>query len=177
MQPQKTLFHLCSFQHILNEVIDNPNVHWLEPVGLFNFENSPDSQLDLPITPKAFQFRCFDKIVNVPLSDNGADQMLFSFYQKNMKPQYKTWSSKKITVVKVIRPIETDSFINARFKVGRGAASSVFEFTLVDLPRLNSFDWISILLLLLKDEQKFEPIVEHIKGCWSRTPKKLAIWM
>ncbi|CAI9264833.1 unnamed protein product [Lactuca saligna] len=89
--------------------------------------------------------------------------MLLSFHLKNMKPKYETWSYKNISTVKVIGPIETDSFINARFKVARGAASFLFEFTLADLTYLNSFDLISLLLLLMKDEQKFEPIVAHIK--------------
>ncbi|CAI9260615.1 unnamed protein product [Lactuca saligna] len=55
-----------------------------------------------------------------------------------MKPQYKTGISKKITVVKVFGPVENKSFINARFK-------------------------ISLLHQLLKDKQKFEPIIAHMK--------------
>ncbi|CAI9263204.1 unnamed protein product [Lactuca saligna] len=75
-----------------------------------------DKKLDLPITPKAFQFCSFDKVADAPLPDHDIDQVLFSFYLKHMKPQHQTWSSKKITVVKVFGPIETESFINARFK-------------------------------------------------------------
>lgn len=52
----------------------------------FELENSLDSQLDLPITLKAFQFWCFDRDANVPPTDNGADQMHFLFYLKHMKP-------------------------------------------------------------------------------------------
>ena len=89
--------------------------------------------------------------------------MMFLFYLKHMKPQYKTWRSKKITVVKVFGPIETESFLDAHFKVRRGATILVFEFTLTDLSCLNPFDWISLLLLLLKDEKKFEPIIAHLK--------------
>ncbi|CAI9282163.1 unnamed protein product [Lactuca saligna] len=105
----------------------------------------------------------FDKIAITSLPDHGVDQVLFSFYLKNVKPQYQTWSSKKITVVNVFRPVETESFINTRFKVARGATSFVFEFTLADFTYLNPFDWIYLLHLLLKYEQKFEPIVAHLK--------------
>ncbi|CAI9280619.1 unnamed protein product [Lactuca saligna] len=42
---------------------------------------------NLPITPKAFKLRAFVKVVNAPITDNGADHMLFSFYLKHMKPQ------------------------------------------------------------------------------------------
>ncbi|CAI9291656.1 unnamed protein product [Lactuca saligna] len=72
LKTEKTLFPLWSMEHILSEAIDNPRVYWLEHVVSFEFENSQNSQLGLPITLKAFQFCCFDKIVNVPLSENGA---------------------------------------------------------------------------------------------------------
>ncbi|CAI9280416.1 unnamed protein product [Lactuca saligna] len=121
--------------------------------------NSQDSQLDLPITLKAFEFRSFIKVVNVPLTDSGADHLLFSFYSKHTKPQYETWSAKKITFKKVSGPIETDSFPNAHFKVARGSTSQVCKFTLADLPFLNPYDWILLLNMLLKDE----PVVAHLK--------------
>ncbi|CAI9294471.1 unnamed protein product [Lactuca saligna] len=133
----RRLMKLWDQKHILNETVDNPNVYWLEPVVSFDLENSMDLQLDLPITPKAFQFCSFDKIANAPFPDHDVDQVLFSFYLKHMKPQYHTWSSKKITAIKVFGPIKTKSFINARFKTDRGAVSLVFEFTHADLPCLN----------------------------------------
>ena len=57
-----------------------------------------------------------------------------------MKPRYETWSASKITAVKETSPIETKSFLNAKFKVTRGSASQVHEFTLVDLACLNPYD-------------------------------------
>ncbi|CAI9263321.1 unnamed protein product [Lactuca saligna] len=48
-------------------------------------------------------------------------------------------------------------------KVARGAMSSMHEFTLVDMPCVNPFNWISLLLLILKVEQNFEPIIAHLK--------------
>ncbi|CAI9263763.1 unnamed protein product [Lactuca saligna] len=80
-----------------------------------------------------------------------------------MKPQYETWIAKNIIVVKVSDPIETDSFPNASFKVARGSTSQVCKFTLVDIPCLNPYDWILLFNMLLKDEQKYEPIVAHLK--------------
>ncbi|CAI9280746.1 unnamed protein product [Lactuca saligna] len=122
-----------------------------------------DSHLDLPITLKAFQFRNFDKNTNASLSNHDVDEVLFLFYFKHMKPQYQIWRSTKITTVMVVGLIETESFLNARCKTARGDVSLVFEFTLADLSCLNPYDWISMLHLLLKDEQKYEPIMAHLK--------------
>ncbi|CAI9267060.1 unnamed protein product [Lactuca saligna] len=61
------------------------------------------------------------------------------------------------------RPIETDSFPNARFKVTRGATGQECEFTLAEQPCLNLYDWILLLNLLLRDEQKYEPFIAHLK--------------
>ncbi|CAI9260925.1 unnamed protein product [Lactuca saligna] len=109
-----------------------------------------------------YQFRSFVKVVNVPSTDNGTDQLLFLFYLKRMKPQYETWSGSKIIVVKVTGPIETESFSNAKFKVVRGSASQVHGFTLVDLPCLNPYEWIMLYNLLLRDEQKYEPVTAYL---------------
>ncbi|CAI9289883.1 unnamed protein product [Lactuca saligna] len=73
------------------------------------------------------------------------------------------WCSRKITAFKVTGPIETDSFPNAEFKVVRGSASQVHKLTLVDLPCLNPYDWIMLYNLLLRDGQKYEPIIAHLK--------------
>ena len=60
-------------------------------------------------------------------------------------------------------PIETDSYPNAKFKVVRGSSSQVHEFTLTDLPCLNPYDWIMLYNLLLRDGQKYKPIIAHLK--------------
>ncbi|CAI9284360.1 unnamed protein product [Lactuca saligna] len=102
------------------------------------------------------------KVVNVPLTDRGVDHMLFSFYLKHMKPQYETWPLRKIIVVKVKGPIETDRFPNAKFKVERGSASQCYEFTLANLPCLNPNEWLILYNMLLKDKMKYEPIMSHL---------------
>lgn len=127
MKAHKTIFPLWTLERIINEAIDNLNVYWLKPIGSFDMENSSDLQLDMPITPKAFLFRSFDKIANIYPADKGVDQALCSFYIKHMRPQYEMWSSKNITVVKVCRSIETKSFINARFKVAPGVLSQLMN--------------------------------------------------
>ena len=53
LKAQKTIFPLWTLEQILKEVVENPNVYWLEPVGSFDLANSLHLQLDLPITPKA----------------------------------------------------------------------------------------------------------------------------
>ncbi|CAI9281888.1 unnamed protein product [Lactuca saligna] len=126
-------------------------------------KNTQDSQLDLPITQKAFRFRAFIKITNVPFSDITADQMLSAFYLKHMKPQYKTWSVSKIIVVKVTRPIQNESFPNVGFNVARGSSSQACEFTLADLPCLNPRDWMVIYNILVRNKEKYEPVVSHLQ--------------
>ncbi|CAI9299161.1 unnamed protein product [Lactuca saligna] len=137
---------------ILNEAIDNPSVQWLDPVTSFQLENTLDSHLDFPITLKAFLFSSFNKVEKDPDSDHYANILLISFYLKNVKPLYEICSFMKITAVKVFGLIETESFLNVRFKTARGVLSLVFEFMLAELPCLNPFDWISLFHLLLKDE-------------------------
>lgn len=66
--------------------IDNLSVYWLELVVSFELENTSESQLDFPKTPKAFLFCYFDKIEKAPFLDNNVNQMLFSFYLKHGKP-------------------------------------------------------------------------------------------
>ncbi|CAI9283181.1 unnamed protein product [Lactuca saligna] len=102
LETQKILFVAWSMERILNESIDNPSVYWLEPVTLFELENTLDSQLDFPITLKAFLFRSFGRVENALESTNNVNLMLISFYLKHDKPQYQTLSSKKITAVMVI---------------------------------------------------------------------------
>lgn len=79
MKSHKTIFPLWTLEQILNEVVDNPNIYWLEPVGSFELENSSDLQLDLLITPKAFLFHSFIKIANVSLAEKGSNKLLFRF--------------------------------------------------------------------------------------------------
>ncbi|CAI9285325.1 unnamed protein product [Lactuca saligna] len=86
LESRKLLFPLWTFEHIMNEAIDNPSQYWLEPVASFDLQNSHNSQLDLPITSKAFKFHSFIQVANIPLFDNGVDHTIFSFYLKHMKP-------------------------------------------------------------------------------------------
>ncbi|CAI9262775.1 unnamed protein product [Lactuca saligna] len=80
-----------------------------------------------------------------------------------MRPQYNTWSASNITTMKVIGPIETDSFPNAKFQVVKGSTSQVHEFTLADLLCINPYDWIMLYNLLLRDKKKYEHVIAHLK--------------
>ncbi|CAI9273159.1 unnamed protein product [Lactuca saligna] len=102
-------------------------------------------------------------IEKAPLSDYDVNHMLFSFYVKYRKPQFLTWSLKKIVAIKVYASIATENFINVKFKGFRGASRFEDEFTLADLPCMNHFDWFSLFLIVSKDEQKYEPIVAYPK--------------
>ncbi|CAI9290024.1 unnamed protein product [Lactuca saligna] len=92
LKSQLIIFPLWTLERIMIEAIDNSSKYWLKHVTSFDVENSSDSQLNLPITPKAFQLHCVKNVANLPFSDNHAHQILFYFYLKHMKPQYETWS-------------------------------------------------------------------------------------
>lgn len=58
---------------------------------------------------------------------------------------------------------KVDNFINIYFKAVRGNNHEADEFTLVDLPLMNPFDWISILNIVSREPIKYEPISLHTK--------------
>lgn len=163
LESYKILFPLWTLERIFNEAVDNPSIHWLKPVASFDLENMLDLQFDMPLTPKAFLFRSFVVVANASDSDTVVDNQFMEFYLKHGKPQFQTWSSQKITTVKVVGPVRTESFLNAKLKTTRGSKSSGFEFSLANLPCLNPYDWITLLHFLMKYEKKYEPLVEHIK--------------
>lgn len=88
----------------------------MEPLVSFELDNIADSHLDFWITPRAFLFRCFEQIEKAPLSANYINHMFFTFYLKYVKPQYETWRLQNMVAMKVYAPIETENFINVRFK-------------------------------------------------------------
>ena len=116
------------------KVIEAPNSHWLEPVLSFDVENSKDSQFDMPINRKAFIFHCFESTMAIPSPDPKVDQDLLEYYHEFSQPQYLTWSNKKITTVKVLKPTLAGKFLNIKLKVMRGSDGSSHTITLVDLP-------------------------------------------
>lgn len=140
LETQKSLFPPWTIKRIQKEAIDEPSNNWLEPSVSFELENTPDSQLDYPITPRAFLFRCFENIERALLSDSDVNHSLFSFYITYGLPQFRSWSLKKLVAVKVYAPIATDNFINIRFKGFKGANKSETDFTIADFPCTNPYD-------------------------------------
>lgn len=83
-----------------------------------------------------------------------------------------------MVAVKIYAPFQADNFINVRFKGFRGSSRTEFEFTLADLQCINPNDWILLFLILSKDEQKYEPIVSHLKRmmiCYIHEVEKMDI--
>lgn len=150
-------------ERIQSEVVDDLIIHWFEPMVSFELVNSADSQFDFPITLRAFLFRCFEQTKRAPFSDYDVNHKLFSFYLKYGKPQLQTWSLHKMVVVKVYTPFPVDGLITVKFKVYRGSSRTEVAFTLAGLPCMNPNHWISLFLILSKDEQKYGPIVAHLK--------------
>lgn len=163
LKSRMMLFPKWTLNRIQNDVVGLPSQYSLEPVPSFDIQNTQDSQLDLPLPHNAFRFRSLVKVANTPFIDSGSNQMLFAFYLKNMKPQYETWSAHKIVIVKVTRPIETESFPNVKFKVARGSACDAYEFTLADLPCFNPNEWMVVFNMLQKEKAKYEPVMSHLQ--------------
>ena len=65
--------------------------------------------------------------------------------------------------VRVYAPFPTENFVNVKFKGYRRSSRSEVNFAFTDLPCMNPNDWISLFLILSKDEQKYEPMVAHLK--------------
>ncbi|CAI9285091.1 unnamed protein product [Lactuca saligna] len=86
LQSKKLLFPKWTLKRIQHDVVDLPSQYWLEPVVSFNLQTTQNSQLDLPITPQAFRFHAFVKIMKATITDSDVDHMLISFYLKHMKP-------------------------------------------------------------------------------------------
>lgn len=73
------------------------------------------------------------------------------------------WSLRKQVVVKFYAPFPVEHFTNIKFRGFIGATRTEFDFTLYDLPFINPNDWISLFLIISKDEAKYEAIVSHLK--------------
>ncbi|CAI9293869.1 unnamed protein product [Lactuca saligna] len=141
LKSKMLLFPKWTLKKIQHDVVELPSQYWLDPIASFDRQNSQDSQLDLPITPKAFRFRAFVKVANSPFTDSSVDQLLFSIYLKHMNPH----------------------FPNVKFKVVRGSACQAYEFTLFDLPCLNPNDWIVLYNILLREKEKYELVMSHLQ--------------
>ncbi|CAI9299672.1 unnamed protein product [Lactuca saligna] len=151
---QKSHFTPWTLERIQKEATDEPSTNWLEPSVFYELDNIAESQPDFPITPRAFLFKCFEKISKAHLSDSDVNQTLLSFYLKYGKPQFQTWCLQKIIAVRVYASISTEILINIKFKGFKGANRTEMEFTLANLPCMNPYDWISLFLILSKYEQK-----------------------
>ena len=91
------------------------------------------------------------------------NRKLFNLYLKYGKPQYKSWSLKRIVGLKVGLPEQTEDFPNIHFKGFWGSNHVLHEFSLADLPLMNPYDWISLFNIIAKDVKKYEPIFDHLK--------------
>ncbi|CAI9296751.1 unnamed protein product [Lactuca saligna] len=68
-----------------------------------------------------------------------------------------------MVVLKSYGPFPAENFVSVKFKGFRGSSRSEVEFRLADLLCMNPNDWISLFLILSKDEQKYEPMVAYMK--------------
>lgn len=106
LENKKALFLSWTLERMQKEAINELNTFWLEPKTSFDINNDVKCQLDFPITPRAFLFRCFEKIDKSLISNNATNRKLFLFYLKYAKPQYEPWSLKRIVGLKVCIPVQ-----------------------------------------------------------------------
>nr|KAJ0186128.1 hypothetical protein LSAT_V11C900506530 [Lactuca sativa] len=154
LEKKKVMFPEWTKDSLQRCAIDEPAILWLEPIMSFSLDNSKDAQFDMTITRKAFIFHCFNSTAAIPSPDPKVDRDLLEFYLEFAQPQYQTWSSKKITTVKVMKPYSAGKFINVKFRVTRGTEGSVHHFSLADLPNLNPHDRILLTNILLSNPQE-----------------------
>lgn len=136
----KALWPKCTNEIIQNVAIKEVEKYWLDPNSSFVVDNLTYSKLDLPMTSKAFLFRCFQNMNNVPLSNVVVNKKLFKFCVTYSKPQYEVWTLKKISLGKKIEEVRLGDFTNYKFTVLRESNNKQFVFTFVDLPIMNPYD-------------------------------------
>lgn len=74
LETQKSLFPPWSMERMQKEANDDANIYWLEPSISFELNNNVESQLDFPITPRAFLFCYFEKREKTWISDSTVNQ-------------------------------------------------------------------------------------------------------
>ncbi|KAI3752474.1 hypothetical protein L2E82_24507 [Cichorium intybus] len=162
LEARKTLFHDWDYEIMKSEAITQPIENWLQPNYSYDVGNQVDSQFDFPMTARAFLIRCFDELTTSKHPRAVVNDMLFNFYLEHSKPQYLSWSLKKIVKLTPRMPHVTSPFRNAIFLARRGSDEEKDEFTLADLPFMNPFDWVS-LFNILKRREDHEILFEHVK--------------
>ncbi|KAI3790935.1 hypothetical protein L2E82_04384 [Cichorium intybus] len=140
LQTQMSLFPPWHYKRMTMEAITEPVENWLQPIASYNTSNDVNSQFDFPMTAKALLFRGFEELKDTRLSSSEVNDLLFTFYLKNARPQHLTWSLKKIVQLTPRLPEVLAPFKNARFLALRGDDKEKMEFSLADLPFLNPFD-------------------------------------
>nr|KAJ0210445.1 hypothetical protein LSAT_V11C400208170 [Lactuca sativa] len=116
LEKKKSMFPVWTIDSLQRCAIDEPSILWLEPVMSIGLDNSKDAQFDMPITRKEFIFHCFNSTAAIPSPYPKVDRDLLEFYLEFAQPQHLTWSSKKITTVKVMKPYSAGKFINVKFR-------------------------------------------------------------
>ncbi|CAI9260909.1 unnamed protein product [Lactuca saligna] len=122
LETHNSLIPPWSINRTQKEAIDDPSVYWLEPTVSFELNTEAYSQFDFPITPMDFfLFHCFEVIEKALIFNKVMNLKLFNFYLKYAKPQYRTWSLKRIMGLKVCLPAPTEDFVNIKFKDFEGS--------------------------------------------------------
>ncbi|KAI3700155.1 hypothetical protein L2E82_44774 [Cichorium intybus] len=112
--------------------------------------------------PEYSSFDAFDERITNTQPSAIINDMLFNFYLANSKPQYLSWSLKKIVRLTPRMPRVISPFKNAIFLARRGSDQEKDEFTLADLPFMNPFGWVSLFNILSRAEEH-EILAEHVK--------------
>ncbi|KAI3505843.1 hypothetical protein L1887_28142 [Cichorium endivia] len=162
LEARRTLFHDWDYETMKKEAIIQPIENWLQPNCSYDVGNYVDSQMDFPMTARVFLIRCFDELKSNKEPRAVVNDKLFNFYLEHSKPQYMSWSLKKIVNLTPRMPHVTSPFRNTIFLVRRGTDDEKDQFTMADLPFMNPFDWIS-LFNILKRRGDHDILHEHVK--------------
>lgn len=111
-------------------VMKKVETYWLEPYSSYLIENLTYSQFDLPICGRAFLFRCFNHMANIPLSNFEESKKFFMFYFKYSKLQQK-FGLKRIVAIKNMEEAKIEEFTYYKFTILRGDLKQKSEFIFV----------------------------------------------
>ncbi|KAI3494742.1 hypothetical protein L1887_40447 [Cichorium endivia] len=162
LEARRTLFHDWDYETMKKEAIIQPIENWLQPNCSYDVGNYVDSQMDFPMTARVFLIRCFDELKANKEPRAVVNDKLFKFYLEHSKPQYMSWSLKKIVKLTPRMPHVTSPFRNTIFLARRGSDDEKDQFTMADLPFMNPFDWVS-LFSILKRRGDHEILHKHVK--------------
>ncbi|CAI9276630.1 unnamed protein product [Lactuca saligna] len=98
-----------------------------------------------------------------PILDNIDDEEVNEEELKRQKARESEFDENQRIVREAEAKEKAEKESRSTLEIVRGYASQVHELTLAYLLCINPYDWIMLYNLLLRDSQKFEPVIHYLK--------------